>query len=454
MEAIELSGAIHKLQSTPLDELQRQIAAGQLSDDLRALLGQELGAEIERQSRAGHTRGLLGERPLVIILPGIIGSSLANVLGDVGTIWLNPLALLAGKLPALRLDPSGQRDELAAVRIVASGLIPTHYLPIQIYLQTLGGCEVLSFPYDWRRPPDQAVDALRQLVVGQFEQRQRKVHLVGHSMGGLVARNFCLQHPADATRAVAQIVQLGTPNYGSCELIRNLTIGSDTARLAALLNQANAPTDVMRTCPGLYSMLPVPEQLYPQQAPLPYPYTGDLAPYDQAAYGSDGVSARHIRAARAGYKRLGQAGELPVPITIIAGYDLPTCLGVNRVDGDPGFEFDTCTKQDGDGTVPLASATALPGAARLYARGLNHGDLPRYLLIQRAVRALVHGEQPEGLETAPYSTARRGARAAEPAAPEQPRPGTLGQADLDAIAARIRAGQATTEDVQVLAGVW
>jgi pimeloyl-ACP methyl ester carboxylesterase len=454
MEPSHLSQSIQQLQSTPLDDLERQIARGERSGDLRAVLGDELAAELEQMAQVGRTQVLSAdERPLVVVLPGIIGSSLLNVIGDVGTIWLNPLALIAGKLPYLQLDPDGVHDASPLVQIVASGLIPTHYLPLQLYLKTLGGCDVLGFPFDWRRTPDVAAEVLRQLVVGQFAQSGRKIHLVGHSMGGLVARNFCLRYPAEAARSVAQIIQLGTPNYGSCEPIRNLTVGSDTGRLAEKLNAANAPLGLMRSCPGLYAMLPAPAELYPADAPLPYPYTGDMDCYQAAAYGNDQVSAAHLQAARAGYAWLAQAGVLPVPTTIIAGYALPTCLGVKRVDGTPGFDFAACTSADGDGTVPLASATALPGATRLYARGLAHGDLPRSLSVQRAVRALIFGAAVDTLEHAPYSMVL-GDTDVESSGPSQPAPGTLSAAELDAVAARIRAGQATPEDVQVLAGTW
>lgn len=454
MEPSNLTQSLQQLQATPLDVLEREIARGERSGDLRAVLGDELAAELEHMAQIGSAQVLsAGERPLVVLLPGIIGSSLLNVIGDIGTIWLNPLALIAGKLRYLQLAPDGLRDASPLVQIVASGLIPTHYLAIQLYLKILGGCDVLGFPFDWRRTPDLAVEALRQLVVGQFAQSGRKIHLVGHSMGGLVARNFCLRYPAEAAQSVAQIIQLGTPNYGSCEPIRNLTVGSDTGRLAARLNAANAPLELMRSCPGLYAMLPAPAELYPADAPLPYPYRGDMDHYQASAYSGAQVNPAHIQAARAGYAWLAQAGALPVPTTIIAGYALPTCLGVVRVDGAPGFDFAACTSADGDGTVPLASATALPGATRLYARGLAHGDLPGALRVQRAVRALIVGETVDMLEHAPYSMVL-GDTDVERPGPGQPAPGTLSDADLDAIAARIRAGQATPQDVQVLAGGW
>ncbi len=454
MEPSHLTDALQRLQETSLDELEQQIASGERAADLRAVLGEEQAAWAEQIARTGSSQVLSGaEKPLVVLLPGITGSSLMNVVGDIGTIWFNPLALKAGKLGLLKLDAEDQNDAVPTVRIVPSGLLAIYYLTIQLYLKFWCGCDVLNFPYDWRRTPDIAAEELRKLIVGQFAQGGRKAHLVGHSMGGLVARNFCLRYPDEAMQCVAQIIQLGTPNYGSCEPIRNLTVGSDTSRLVEKLNAANAPLDVIRTCPGLYAMLPVPAEFYPADAPQPYPYTGDMDYYQAAAYSNEHVLPAHIRAACEGYAWLAQVGELAVPTTIIAGYDLPTCLGVTRVDGAPGFDFQACTQADGDGTVPLASVTALPGAKRWYARGIQHVSLPGAPVVQRAVRALIFGEQVLGLAPAPYAMVL-GDETDEPGMPQPPLPGTLSEAELDVAAARIRAGQALPEDVQVLAGAW
>ena len=47
MEPSHLSQSIQQLQSTPLDDLERQIARGERSGDLRAVLGDELASEID-----------------------------------------------------------------------------------------------------------------------------------------------------------------------------------------------------------------------------------------------------------------------------------------------------------------------------------------------------------------------------------------------------------------------
>jgi pimeloyl-ACP methyl ester carboxylesterase len=449
MAARTTTQAVQQVHGTPLDVLERQIAGGEVSDDLRALLGDTYAGELEAMVQRGAPAILSdSDRPIVILLPGITGSLLSSVAGDLGLIWLNPLSLVLGKLSLLMLDRRGAREATPGVRVVASGLLPTHYLLIQFHLRLLGGCEVLGFPFDWRRPPDAAVADLRRLVMTTFREKKRKVHIVGHSMGGLVARNFCLRHPRDAEQAVAQVIQLGSPNYGSFESVRNITVGGDSVNLVARVNPANIPIAVMRSCPGLYSMLPAPPELFPSNAPQPYPFTGSLKPYDPAAYGDADVNPRHLEATRAGYAWLAAAGELPTPCTIIAGYDLPTCTQV-RVEGpadNPQYIF--ATSLEGDGTVPLASVTGLPGANRLYRRGLDHGNMPLDGAVRDAVRALVHGQRPLGFDATPQST-----RMSAPPLLGAAIPGVLGEVELDTISSRVRADVANVEDLRLLSAL-
>ena len=49
------------------------------------------------------------------------------------------------------------------------------------------------FAYDWRKGIDTASDELARVIRARFPGQP--VHIVAHSMGGLVARNMIRRHP-------------------------------------------------------------------------------------------------------------------------------------------------------------------------------------------------------------------------------------------------------------------
>ncbi|MBC8162030.1 MAG: alpha/beta hydrolase [Roseiflexaceae bacterium] len=444
------SASLERLSTTPLDLLEQQIASGAVSDDLHAVFGPRGAAELEQLAQAEVAMTLGEDRPIVVLLPGVTGSLLANTTGDTGLIWINPLALVAGKLPLLTLDSTGERDQPGA-SIRPAGLLPTHYLLMQLHLRIAGGCELHSFAYDWRRTPALAAARLRTLVADLYRQHGRKIYLVGHSMGGLVARAFCTSHPDEARERVAMLVQLGTPNYGSFSALQSMLSVGGMVEMVQKINPANDPLAFTRSCPGLYAMLPAPRSAFPSASALSYPFEGERDLFDPSYYGLEQLSRTHLDASRSAYAAADPDAELPVPVTIIAGYNLPTYVGLT-VDRDTSTSFRFGGTGDGDGTVPLASVIALPGAHVYYGNGLKHGDLPLYRAVREAVIALAHGDLPRGFSSAPYAAVLGDD---EPAltlsVPEAPTLAELDHATADAIAERVRDGSATPADLRTLA---
>ena len=208
---------------------------------------------------------------LVVLLPGFLGSRLVRGKGkDAVTIWdlsMSRLPRLLREiykgglvLPGDGIDPPD--DDVEAVDLFSSQLLPgfigvDDYQAILSALQRSAGTEqVLTFPYDWRlsnrhaakRLESRAMDALRQWKV-KSGNRDARLWLVCHSMGGLVARYFC-EHLGgrEHTRAV---ITIGTPHRGAVKA------------LGALVNGIRyGPIDLspmLRSLPSVYELLP----LYP-----------------------------------------------------------------------------------------------------------------------------------------------------------------------------------------------
>ena len=131
----------------------------------------------------------------VYILPGIMGSRLGTVRRkSASLVWLHPTAIAEGGLSELALPGS---RALKAVGVMLPG-----YLKLKLTLE-IAGFSPVFYPFDWR----QDLDRLGRAFVRVLERADaKKVLVVGHSMGGLVAR-AALRH--DRKRRIAKLVHLG-----------------------------------------------------------------------------------------------------------------------------------------------------------------------------------------------------------------------------------------------------
>jgi len=73
------------------------------------------------------------------------------------------------------------------------------------------GYTVLHFPYDWRIPVSQNADKLAQFIADKVNNDN--VYLLGHSMGGLIARSYGEKYHTNST--VKKILTVGAPFEGS-----------------------------------------------------------------------------------------------------------------------------------------------------------------------------------------------------------------------------------------------
>ncbi len=139
------------------------------------------------------------------------------------------------------------------------------------------GADFFTFSYDWR----QDIATVTAPLLGEALDKYAKIHetktgipaadtkfiIVGHSMGGLVARTFVSENPQQADR-IAALYLVGTPNLGSVKAIMTLVVGPGGLKEnavsfpASLLNllpnsvDANLTKLVAVTRPSLYELLP------------------------------------------------------------------------------------------------------------------------------------------------------------------------------------------------------
>jgi len=229
-------------------------------------------------------RAATGREP-VIVIPGVAGSeftassafSLSVPNGRGGTykrnyskgekIWVNVLqAAWPGDddyFDALKLTIDGVTPYAPAVAV--SGIYNDAYSDLFAYLKRrnyVEGVDLFRFPYDWRKDIsttntdlDKLINTALIAVNGTSDPSQwriTRVDLVGHSMGGMVARRY-LSDPVRREK-VDQLITMGSPHLGSVKFLKALMYGDafGPTFLGLGLNPLEVK-DLVQTCPALWS---------------------------------------------------------------------------------------------------------------------------------------------------------------------------------------------------------
>jgi pimeloyl-ACP methyl ester carboxylesterase len=273
-------------------------------------------------------------------------------------VWIDPVSIAGGGLRALQL-PAGRNLRPMGVLLYA-------YARLQLSLHAAGiGAELHA--YDWRRGLDELGSALAERIRADG----RPVVLVGHSMGGMVARMALALLPR---RLVRKLVLLGTPNFGSYAPVQAFRGTYPFVRRVTLLDPAHTPevlaAEVFNTFPGLYQLMPPRERLR----------GADL--YRRSGWPASGPMPDFAQLARVADIRAGLAPPDARMVQIL-GVDRDTIIATRR--RAAGFEYEMSLA--GDGTVPVALA-ALPGIPSYYVAEW-HADLANHPSVIAAVLDLV-----------------------------------------------------------------
>ncbi len=326
------------------DQVIALLRSGGHASLLSAFFGDLEYRELSQLAKLAATRKRPRATP-VFILPGIMGSRLAMKRGrTLDLYWLHPAAIAQGQLMELALPGS------PALRPI--GVMLPGYLKMKLMLE-IGGFNPILHAFDWRADIELNARALMRAV---NRSGARKVMLLAHSMGGLVAR-AALRY--DKERRLSKIVQLGAPNEGSFAPVQALRAVYPTVRKIASLDKLHSAEELARrvflTLPGLYQLVPSP------LAP------GDLDFFDPANWPTDlPPDARLLENARKARKRLPDADKR---CFVVAGVDTETTTAAAL--SNDAFTYEVT--REGDGTVPLSRA--LWNDARTWYARENHGAL-------------------------------------------------------------------------------
>lgn len=319
-----------------------------------------------RASRAGGA-----PRPLAVLIPGTMGSALS--VRD-RQVWLSYWALLKGGLGDIGADAAG---------VQPTDLLDNFYGPLLEHLSRTHRVEI--FPYDWRHSVRDAAAQLAAKLedwLPEQERQRQPVHLVAHSMGGLVARAMIADGGAGARawqRITAlpnsRLLMLGTPNRGSHEAVRWLTGFNPTEAKLILLDftrGTNGIIDVVRQFPGLAELLPF------DQSPSPWGQVATWRALKTAlAAGFPLIDELVLKQANTTWRLLRDAAPDPAHMLYVAGCQPATVINHQVVDETSLFNrqrLQWTATGEGDGTVSWASGK-LAEVPMYYAPDTAHDEL-------------------------------------------------------------------------------
>ncbi len=376
--------------------------------------------EAARLRAIGNQRGVVPtELPVVVVLPGVMGSHLQ--VGASDRVWFDPADIALGGLEKI----AWQRDGVEAEKLFSMfyGKLCEHLAESH---------RVEPFAYDWRQPLDVLAERLGEFLDRLMKQTTQPVRLLAHSMGGLVVR-ACIHQRRSVmdplmARDGARLVMLGTPNQGAYSMVENLLGKGSTLRTLVRLDLKHDMQQVLDIVAGFRGAL----QLLPKPGFVDIfqgqPDGGALYELDKAAtwaafkpkvhdlWFGDGKSATPAQdvldAASWLWRQDGPArpalpAEYEAKSTYVFGIANNTPCGVREQDGRLKMVGTT----RGDGTVSWESGR-IDHVGSHYWMPAEHGDLPSTSEYFPALSELLATGKTRALMTSPPAE-----RAIEQAAP-------------------------------------
>jgi pimeloyl-ACP methyl ester carboxylesterase len=395
---------IARLDSADPQELASMLArpTAEQEKTLRVYLGDERYQRMHDLAlrRSSTRRAVTVPRGNVVVIPGIMGSELAAVDrgGVQDRIWVQVYRLITGRLDRLRLNAAGLAEYNPDYDVRATGILKRYYGELLLSLSE--NWRVRAFWFDWRKDLNVSADELRARLSGWFAD-DAPVHIVAHSMGGLVARTFIKNHPdrwkkmsSSDGRSGGRLIMLGTPNHGSFAIPQAITGVATMVKRLALLDVAHNTTEllqVLNSFVGSYQMLPSPLRV-----------SGMDRLYDAGTYRGLGVSQGRLDNARKHYEEL-QSVVDPERMLYVAGRDQATFSGINDFDHLDRLEAYDVTVR-GDGTVP--HELGLLEDVETYYVEEEHGNLTSNARILSALDELLPTGETAQLDQQPVAPRR------------------------------------------------
>lgn len=181
----------------------------------------------------------------VIVVPGIMGTMLA---ANGSVVWPRASEIAKGRFAELTFQNGGPTELLAGPYHRLLEFLARDFRPV-------------TFPYDWRASIEDSAKRLAERIDAELKT-SRRVHVVAHSLGGLVllgVRAFQPRVWKKWTEKENRAVFLGTPFRGSWSIVELLTGDARLVRLLALADLHHSKDEllaILRRFPAVLELLP------------------------------------------------------------------------------------------------------------------------------------------------------------------------------------------------------
>ncbi len=355
------------------------------------------------------------DRFLFVVIPGAGGSVLerrsttrSEVVwagtGDAARRVVDPAVLEVGDSDGIVATGAVSDWQLGPLNLVPgygglvrtiANLVPSSSIDHGDPGRRLLDARVVVFPFDFRRSVVEAAELLDQNLSERFEhfgweKTERRVVVVAHSMGGLVARYWA--GPLGGHDRCQGIVTLGTPHRGSPKAVDIAANGFPLGPIRV----AHRLSALLRTWPGFNELLPrypMVEQASDDGPVFSYPKDLDVGWLDSSLTKRAWTVHREVEQV---WRALGPQ-EAPSVLPVYgAGISTPEACSLGMADA-----LTTSTERPahfgnaewkGDKTVPSISAipleldTAQTKFAHRPSPGVKHGQLVDWTGVEAALR--------------------------------------------------------------------
>jgi pimeloyl-ACP methyl ester carboxylesterase len=361
----------------------------------------------------------------LLFVPGCMGSLISS--HTLGGVWWIDLLRNRDKLNKLGLQPDGQTDIDPSYDLYPIG-IDMVYQPFLVAVLQSDDFNHDVFPYDWRKKLTVSTIGMRNKITQMYaDNKQQPVHIVAHSMGGLLTRATLAQYGDELWPKIGRIVFTATPHYGATLAACWLKFHLGNRDLMGHLLAKLIHPDTFRSLWGALSLIPAPQGIYPgtrdNDAELHQPHDNDEYRHPCANFNlydintwqlglsaTDTANLQRILDDTASFYRMLRDAHLGLDqnyrdrMAVIAGVGHATTFRIDLEQGvfkrakrDSKREVGQPNRES-DGTVPLASAVLEYVGTTRYIKGV-HTTLPAMSQVYNDVFHWLRGEPMELSDT-------------------------------------------------------